>query len=63
MLLIDSHSHIHDADFPFTKEEVFEQALAENVKKIVCIGVSEDDSEVAVKFAENNSGDEIEILD
>ncbi len=62
MLLIDSHSHIHDADFPFTKEEVFEQALAENVKKIVCIGVSEDDSEVAVKFAENNSGDEIEIF-
>ncbi|MBS7346502.1 MAG: TatD family hydrolase [Candidatus Sacchiramonaceae bacterium] len=62
MLLIDSHSHIHDADFPFTKEEVFQQALAENVKKIVCIGVDEHDSEVAINFIEDNHNAELELF-
>ncbi len=62
MPLIDSHSHIHDADFPFAKEEVFQQALTEDVTKIVCIGVDEDNSEAAVNFTEDNSDNRIELF-
>lgn len=51
--LIDTHCHLHDREF-FTKiqaKEMLAHAQEKNVRKIICIGTSHDDSLAAAKFA------------
>lgn len=51
--LIDTHCHLHDREF-FSQaqaEEMLERAHEENVRKIICIGTSHEDSLVAAEFA------------
>ena len=52
-MIIDSHCHIHDEDFPFSKEEVFANMREMGVGAAVCVGVSVANSVRAVKFCEN----------
>ena len=51
--LIDSHCHLHDREFftPEQAEGMLKRAHKKNVKKIICIGTSHEDSLVARDFA------------
>ena len=51
--LIDTHSHLHDAEFftPEQAEKMLKNAFSANVKQIICIGTSDFDSKNAKKFA------------
>lgn len=51
--LIDTHCHLHDREF-FTEaqaEEMLENAHKNNVRQIICIGTSHEDSLAAAEFA------------
>ena len=54
--LIDSHCHLHDREFFEAEqaEKMLENAKENNVKQIVCIGTSIEDSLEAKKFAEKH---------
>ncbi len=55
-MIIDSHCHIHDAQFyPENREEVYARAIAADVQ-LLLIGTSEADSRVAVEFAAAHAG-------
>lgn len=54
--LIDSHCHLHDREF-FTAEQAeaaLERAKKNNVRRIVCIGTSHQDSRAAREFAKTH---------
>ena len=52
-MLIDTHCHLHDREFFTAKqaEEMLVRAHEKNVRKIICIGTSHEDSLEAAKFA------------
>lgn len=54
--LVDSHCHLHDREFFEAEqaEKMLENAKENNVKQIVCIGTSIEDSLEAKKFAEKH---------
>ena len=56
-MLIDTHCHLHDPEFftPEQAEAMITRAKKANVKKIVCIGTSHEDSLVARDFANKHS--------
>lgn len=54
-MLVDTHCHIHEADYPLDKTEVLQRAKQANVHKIICVGTSQASSRDAVKFAEQNN--------
>lgn len=54
MSLIDTHCHIHSRDYPIDREETYKRALDVGVDKLICVGTDEDDSEVAIEFAQNH---------
>ena len=60
MILIDTHSHIHEADFPAEKlggmREILRSAAANDVRKIILIGTSMKSSRDAVNFAKKWDG-------
>ncbi|MCL2451588.1 TatD family hydrolase [Candidatus Saccharibacteria bacterium] len=56
MMLIDTHCHIHEADYPLDRNEVLEAARAAGVEKIICIGTDIQSSRDAVDFANKNKG-------
>lgn len=51
-MLIDTHCHIHEADYPLPAEDVISRAREAGVDKLVCVGTSEASSAQAVTFAE-----------
>ena len=54
--LVDTHCHLHDREF-FSEEqaeEMLKRAKEKNVKKIICIGTSHEDSLAARDFAINH---------
>jgi len=51
MQFIDTHCHLHFDDYLPDFEQVIEDAYAHKVNKIICVGVSLEDSKKAVKFA------------
>ncbi len=55
-MLIDSHCHLHDEEFfnAAQAEEMLLRAKERNVKKIICIGTSHDDSLAAADFSNNH---------
>jgi TatD DNase family protein len=56
-VLIDTHCHLHDKDF-FTDEqakEMLARAEKNDIKKIICIGTSHQDSLATKNFASKNS--------
>lgn len=56
MHLVDTHCHIHDSEFSFDMDEVFESAKENNVRQLICIGTSGEDSGKAVQFARQYDG-------
>lgn len=50
-MLIDTHCHIHEADYPLNADEVIKRAAEEGVEKMICVGTSEESSKRAVEFA------------
>jgi len=50
-MLVDTHCHIHEADYPLPAEEVITRATQAGVTKLVCIGTDIASSRQAVAFA------------
>lgn len=50
-MLIDTHCHIHEADYTLAVDEVLRTAAAAGVSKMICVGTSEQSSLDAVTFA------------
>ena len=55
-MLIDTHCHIHSADYPLDSEEVIERAHYANVMQMICVGTSVSDSNLALNFADEHEG-------
>lgn len=51
MVLIDTHCHIHEADYPLPINEVLQRAKEHGVDKMICVGTSEKSSQDALTFA------------
>ena len=51
MELIDTHCHIHFADYPIDSATAIENATAAGVSKMICVGCSLGDSQLAVELA------------
>jgi TatD DNase family protein len=51
MNFVDSHCHLHFDDYLPDSEQVIEAAIAHKVNKMICVGVSLEDSQKAVDFA------------
>ncbi len=49
-MLIDTHCHIHETDYPHAKE-AYHRAIAQGVEKMILVGVNEKSSRMAVTFA------------
>ncbi len=50
-MLVDTHCHIHEADYPLPVDEVLKRAHENKVDKMICVGTDIDSSARAVKFA------------
>lgn len=55
-MLIDTHCHIHDADYPLDTETVIANAHSQGVMEMICIGTGYDNSREAIEFANNHDG-------
>jgi TatD DNase family protein len=55
-LLIDTHSHIHDAEFGSDAQSALMRAREAGVARIITLGVNREDSERAVAFAGRHEG-------
>jgi len=55
MSLVDSHCHIHEADYPLDREAVLCDAIDAGVTKIICVGTEIQSSRDAVKFANSHN--------
>lgn len=49
--LIDTHCHIHEADYPLDREAAYQRALSAGVSRLVCVGTDAVSSRAAVQFA------------
>ena len=54
-MLVDTHCHIHDADYPLDPEATLLRAREAGVGKFICVGTSEQSSAAAVAFAASHS--------
>lgn len=54
--LVDTHCHIHEADYPLDPDEALARAREAGVETLICVGTSEQSSVDAVKFAEVHDG-------
>ena len=50
-MLIDTHCHIHESDYPLDIAETLLKANEAGVTKLICVGTSEASSRQAVEFA------------
>lgn len=53
--LIDTHCHVHEADYPIEAKEVRDKSLDKGVDTIICVGTSVRSSREAVAYALANS--------
>jgi len=53
-MLIDTHSHIHDEDYPLSVDNVLKNAHQNGVEKIICVGTDVDNSRLAIEFAKSH---------
>lgn len=49
--MVDTHCHIHSADYPLVADEVIERAQQVGVDRLLCVGTDANDSRLAVDFA------------
>lgn len=50
-MLIDTHCHIHEANYPLDIGDVMQRAHHEGIGKMICVGTSEQSSRETVAFA------------
>lgn len=50
-MLVDTHCHIHEADYPLNIQETIDLAHTHEVLRYLCVGTSEQSSRDAVHFA------------
>lgn len=50
-MLVDTHCHIHEADYPLETADVLLRAQQAGVDKMICVGTNEKSSAEAVAFA------------
>ncbi len=50
-MLIDTHCHIHEADYPLDSNDTIAKAHSVGVDQMICVGTSEESSRRAVAFA------------
>jgi len=55
-VLVDTHCHIHEPDYPLSASDVLEGAKKAGVEQMICVGTSEQSSKQAVEFANANDG-------
>jgi TatD DNase family protein len=53
-MLIDTHCHIHEADYPLDVSDVLLRAQDADVQRMICVGTSEKSSQEAIQFAEKH---------
>jgi len=53
-MLIDTHCHIHEDDYPHDAQEVLARAADAGVQSMICVGTSEQSSRRAVAFADQH---------
>jgi TatD DNase family protein len=53
-MLIDTHCHIHEAEYPLDVSEVLRHAQEASVAKMISVGTSEQSSLEAIEFAEKH---------
>ena len=53
-MLIDTHCHVHWADFPIPADEVIASARNAGVMQMICVGTDEKTSLEAIEFAKNH---------
>ena len=53
-MLIDTHCHIHESDFPLPIEDVLANAREADVRKLICVGTNEQSTREAIAFAESH---------
>lgn len=51
-MLIDTHCHIHESDYPLPLADVLQRAHENGVDKMICVGTSEASSVDAVRMAQ-----------
>ncbi len=56
MQLIDTHCHIHSADYKLDREVAYQNAVDAGVSKLICVGTDVSDSKLAIKFASEHDG-------
>src|SRR5579872_1354636 len=52
--LVDTHCHIHSADYPLNVEAVIDGAALRGVNQLICVGCSLEDSKRAIDCAQNH---------
>ncbi|HZJ34547.1 MAG TPA: TatD family hydrolase, partial [Candidatus Angelobacter sp.] len=55
-MLIDTHCHIHDVDYPLDVDETLKHAHDNGVDQIICVGTSVSNSRRAIEFASSHGG-------
>ncbi len=50
-MLIDTHCHIHEADYPLEIAMTLDHAREQGVERLICVGTSEESSRLAIAFA------------
>lgn len=53
---VDTHAHIHFADYGLDAEEVWQQSVAAGVTRMLAVGCQLEDSKSAIEFAEGHEG-------
>jgi TatD DNase family protein len=61
-MLIDTHCHIHESDFPLDQQQTLAASAAADVRKIICVGTNMQSSREAVSFARDFSSKEVKIF-
>lgn len=55
-MLVDTHCHIHESDFPLEREETLIHARKAGVTLSICVGTNTLSSQEAIEFAEMHDG-------
>lgn len=56
MNFVDTHSHLHFSNFDSNRQKALDEAAANGVTKILCVGTSLADSQKAVDYAQKTDG-------
>lgn len=56
MQFVDTHCHVHFADYKLDAEQVYKNALENGVKELIAVGCTIEDSKLGVAFAEAHDG-------